>query len=167
MSTPHDGSKMKNTIEYKNAEKISDLTFTLVVLCQEKEQRMSEEFGISQSEFRTIRLFRGEQHISQKILNKRLGLSGSRLTRILDQLQERGFITRREDAGDRREFVIPLTPHGLDLAARLEERHIGIHAEILEAIPGELHAGLGDGMEKMVIAVRDWLMKRESKETMK
>lgn len=155
---------MEDSQKYKNAERISDLTFTLVVLCQEKEQKMSEEFGISQSEFRTLRLFRGEQHISQKVLNKRLGLSGSRLTRILDQLQNRGFITRREDTSDRREFVITLTPHGLDLADRLQKRHVGIHAEILEAIPTELHAGLGDGMDQMVLAVREWLEKREVRE---
>lgn len=152
-----------NKNDYQNAERIADLTFTLVVLCQEKEMRMSEEFGISQSEFRTIRLFRGEQHISQKVLNKRLGLSGSRLTRILDQLQGRGFITRREDPGDRREFVISLTPLGLEIAGKLQHRHTEIHADILEGIPKDLHQFLGDGMEKMVVAVQNWLAKHKEK----
>jgi len=118
-----------NNNDYQNAEKIADLTFTMVVLCQEKEMRMSEEFGISQSEFRTIRLFRGEQHISQKVLNKRLGLSGSRLTRILDQLQGRGYITRKEDPGDRREFVISLTPIGMDIAGKLQQPTTGHNVE--------------------------------------
>ena len=152
-----------NTQDVQNAEKIADLTFTMVVLCQEKEMRMSEEFGISQSEFRTIRLFKGEQHISQKVLNKRLGLSGSRLTRILDQLQERGYITRKEDPSDRREFVVSLTPTGMDIAGRLQQRHVEIHAEILEGIPQEMHAHLGEGLDKMSVAVQDWLSSHKPK----
>lgn len=148
----------------ESAERIADLTFTLLVLCQEKELTMAEEFGISQSEFRTIRLFRGEQHIPQKTLNKRLGLSGSRLTRILDHLQHEGYITRKEDPKDRREFVISLTPHGLELARKLEKRHVRIHEEILEEIPKDLHVFLGDGLEQMVTTVRGWIEKHRQNE---
>ncbi len=148
----------------ENAERIADLTFTLLVLCQEKEVTMAEEFGLSQSEFRTIRLFRGEQHISQKTLNKRLGLSGSRLTRILDQLQERGFIARNEDPRDRREYVISLTPHGLELAKELEKRHVQIHEEILQDIPQNVHASLGDSLAQMVTTVRGWLEQHKQME---
>ena len=40
-----------NTL-HEHAIKVADLSFTMVVLCQEKELRMAAEFVISQSEFR-------------------------------------------------------------------------------------------------------------------
>ena len=142
------------------ASQIAEVTFSLLADCQEKEERLAEQFGISVPDFRTLRMFRTEHQVNIKSLIQRVGLSGSRLTRILDDLEARGFITRSLDPEDRRSMVVTLRPEGFKLVKKLESRFVQIHEEILEGIPEELHEPLLIGLQKMLGSIQRWL--RES-----
>lgn len=50
-----------------------------------------------------------EEGISQTELSKRCDLAGYTITRLLDNLQELGFITRHQESDNRRTFKIFLT----------------------------------------------------------
>lgn len=151
---------MNTTTDSLIPTQIADLTFKLLSNCQVKEERLAAQFEISVSEFRTLRVFRNENQLHIKDLIGRIDLSASRLTRILDNLEEKKFLKRTLDPGNRRSMIVALTPKGASLVHELEHRYIQIHEEILEGIPEELHENLIVGLQKMLESLERWL--RES-----
>jgi DNA-binding MarR family transcriptional regulator len=141
----------------KAASEIAELTFQLLAGCQEKEERFAEQLKIHVSEFRCIRAFRGDRSLPVKTLVERNNLSGSRLTRILGSLEKRGYLQRTIDLNDRRSITVILTKKGIELAAKLEERYIQIHEEILNGIPKDVHGPLIAGLHNMLSSLQGWL----------
>lgn len=139
------------------AAEVADLTFKLLWNCQEKEERLAQQFGISVPEFRTLRVFRSDPQLHVKELIERVNLSGSRLSRILESLEEKGFLTRSIDPDDRRGIVVRLTKKGSTMSNNLEKRYVQIHEEILEGIPDEWHEPLIRGLNKMLLSLERWL----------
>lgn len=141
----------------KTAVDIAELTFKLLTNCQQKEERLAKQFKVSVPEFRTLRLFRGDKHLQIKELIRRVGLSGSRLTRILDGLERSGFVVRSIDPDDRRSIIVTLSEKGESLAQDLEQRYIDIHKEILEGIPQEMHDTVLISLSNMLNSLEKWL----------
>lgn len=141
----------------KVAAEVAEVTFKLLANCQEKEERLARQFRISVPEFRTLRMFRGDDHLQIKELIRRVGLSGSRLTRILDSLESNGFVIRSIDLDDRRSIIITLSDKGRRLTGELEQRYVDIHKEILEGIPGEMHETVLVSLSKMLSSLEKWL----------
>ena len=52
-------------------------------------------------------------------LAKQLGTDTAGMTRLLDRLQDKGFLQRTRHEDDRRAVVVELTPHGLSLVPKL------------------------------------------------
>ena len=60
--------------------------------------------NLSEAQDRTLRM---------AVLANATGLSPSRTTRVVDNLESRGFVTKRSSSEDRRSFLARLTPKGL------------------------------------------------------
>jgi len=148
---------MSDTQTKKAAAELAELTFQLLADCQHKEEKLAGQLKITVSEFRCIRAFRGEKHLQVKQLVERIQLSGSRLTRILESLEEHGFVTRTIDPKDRRSITVTLTKRGITLSKTLEERYLQIHEEILDGIPRAVHGTLIAGLHNMLKSLEEWL----------
>src|SRR5215469_4882039 len=57
--------------------------------------------------------------LSQQALARRLAIMPSQLVALLDELQERDLIERRQDATDRRTYALHLTRSGRDVAEQI------------------------------------------------
>src|SRR5215467_14212167 len=57
--------------------------------------------------------------LSQQELARRLAIQPSQLVALLDELEKRGFIERRQDATDRRTYALHLTKSGRDVAEQM------------------------------------------------
>ncbi len=68
------------------ASRLANLTFSLLANCQEKEVHLAELHGLTQAEFRCLRLFGTDESLNNKTIAERMNLSPSRLTRIIDGL---------------------------------------------------------------------------------
>ncbi len=73
--------------------------------------------------------------VRQKELATALSIEGPSLVRLLDNLERRGLIERREDETDRRARGIYLTRAGRDLAVRVAKVGIEIQARVLAKVP--------------------------------
>ncbi|HYC64714.1 MAG TPA: MarR family transcriptional regulator [Reyranellaceae bacterium] len=79
--------------------------------------------------------------VRQKELATALSIEGPSLVRLLDNLERRGLIERREDENDRRARGIHLTKPGRELAVRAAKAGGAIQARLLaEIAPSELDA---------------------------
>jgi DNA-binding MarR family transcriptional regulator len=62
------------------------------------------------------------------------GVSMSKLTRLLDQLEEQGYISRSLNLEDRRSFHVSLTEQGKVLSERLEQQMAALAENIMRAL---------------------------------
>jgi DNA-binding MarR family transcriptional regulator len=143
----------------QTAERLANLTFSLLANCQEKEVRLAEVHGLTQSEFRCLRLFGTDESLNNKQIAERMNLSPSRLTRIIDGLVNKEYINREIDPNDRRNMRVTLSRRGKLLVNQLNKAYVDIHYEILQDIEKSQHEPLIIAMEHLLIALENWLKK--------
>ena len=116
-----------------------DFGFNVARLARRLRQTVDDElqaFGLTDATWRPLayvgRLGGG---VRQKELATALAIEGPSLVRLLDSLERRGLIERREDETDRRARGIYLTRAGRDLAVRVAKVGTEIQARLLANVP--------------------------------
>src|SRR5215475_5880733 len=116
-----------------------DFGFNIARLSRRLRQAVDAElqtFGLTDATWRPLayvgRLGGG---VRQKELATALGIEGPSLVRLLDNLERRGLIERREDESDRRARGIHLTRAGRELAVRVAKVGAAIQSRVLASVP--------------------------------
>lgn len=143
----------------QTAERLAALIFNLLPRCQEKELWLAEEHGLFQAEFKCLRLFGSDDNLNNKEIAKRMNLSPSRLTRIIDGLVQKGYMQREIDQKDRRNMRVSLSRRGKSLTSKLDKAFVNLHSEILQDIDSSQHESLIVAMENLYLAIEKWLQK--------
>ena len=144
---------------HQTAERLANLTFSLLANCQEKEVRLATIHNLTQAEFRCLRLFGTDESVNNKKIAERMNLSPSRLTRIIDGLVEKEYIIREIDPEDRRNMRVMLSKRGRQLVNQLNKAYVQIHNEILQDIETSQHEPLITAMQHLLGALENWLKK--------
>lgn len=99
-------------------------------------------YGLTEATWRPLAYVgRLGEGVRQKELATALGLEGPSLVRLLDNLERRGLIERREGDSDRRVRGIYLTQSGRTLAARVSRVSAEIQRRLLSSVaPADLDA---------------------------
>ncbi len=150
---------MSNKSTFSEANQLADLTFKLLANCQEKETRLAEQYGLTQAEFRCLRLFGTQESSNNKHIAEKMNLSPSRLTRIIDGLVKKEYMIREIDMEDRRNMRVTLSGQGIQIVERLNKAYIGIHREILDEIDEPQHKSLITAMTHLLSGLEKWIAK--------
>ena len=78
-----------------------------------------QDLGLNFTQYRVLKMLSNVPHISASELARRLEHDAGALTRLLDKMQERGFLRRHACAEDRRSVEISLTDAGRALSRPL------------------------------------------------
>jgi MarR family transcriptional regulator, organic hydroperoxide resistance regulator len=143
------------------ASRLANLTFNLLANCQEKEVHLAELHGLTQAEFRCLRLFGTDESLNNKTIAERMNLSPSRLTRIIDGLVKKEYIRREIDPNDRRNMKVNLSSKGKSLVQQLNKAYVDIHYEILQDIDPSQHEQLIVAMTHLLEALEKWLARTD------
>lgn len=92
---------------------VTELVDALLHLCQRKEKHLLQEAGITSVELRALRAVK-EKSRTMRDLAQLLGLSPSRVTRVVDSLSRKNLIRREDCPEDRRLCPVVLTPEGAE-----------------------------------------------------
>ncbi len=141
------------------AEKLANLTLSLLANCQEKEVRLAEIHSLTQAELRCLRLFGSDEVMNNRAIAERMKLSPSRLTRIIDGLVEKEYVIREIDNKDRRNMKVSLSTRGKALVNQLNKAYVDIHREILQDIDESQHTPLITALMHLLAAFDKWLAK--------
>jgi DNA-binding MarR family transcriptional regulator len=141
------------------AQKMADLTFALLERCQEKQEKMAAGLRLTVAEFKVLRCFRGDTMVTAGELAKRMAVSNSRLTRILDGLVEKAIVRRILGTKDRRVMEVILTERGRKVELELDRTYIQTHQNILELLPSSARDSVILAMEKLGEAMQEWSKK--------
>jgi len=96
-----------------------------------------------------------EAPLSQNDLVVRLRLEKSTVSRLVSQLEQRGWIERQRNAVDGRVLDLRLTEAGRRMASDIAVARQAKFARILEAIPEEKRAFVLDALQTLVEAMRE------------
>ena len=141
------------------AKYLASLTVRLVTGYQENYSRLAIERGLTESEFRCLRLMGFEKGLSNKKIAERMSLSQSRLTRIIDGLCEKGYMTREANPKDFRALNLTLSRKANSFVKKLDKNNIDLHYTILNNTSVPQQKALVAAMEKLYSETKKWLRK--------
>src|ERR1017187_9605146 len=102
-----------------------------------------ESWNLSPSQFNVLNLLRfNPAGLSQTDLSRQLIMHRSNVTGLVDRLEKRGLVTRREVAADRRAYSVVLTAAGTRLMRGILPRYYEEAARVWDRLPARRAAEL-------------------------
>ena len=116
---------------------LMSLIYEMKKKCAMVDERLMDELKISQSELQFFSALNNCQGISSPELSKNMGLSLSRISRVVDKLVVNGYLDRNVASSDRRAITLCLTPKGKEVRKRIESEKNECEARLLQTINHE------------------------------
>lgn len=104
------------------------------------------EDAVTLTQFRTMVVLRAHGPARLNRLSERLQVNASTALRTVERLIAAGLVDRTENAADRREVVIALTPRGRRLVDDVTERRRQAIEEVVRVMPAEQRSVLVDAL---------------------
>ncbi len=111
----------------------------------------SEQFDISVEQFHVLRHIR-KGLTSVKDIAEARQISRPAISQVADALVEKGLITRRQEAGDRRFVHLALTPQGEHLLTRVFQQNRAWMVEKMASLSAEDLESITQGLARLKIA---------------
>jgi len=109
-----------------------------------------EPGGLRPRHLIALKLLSDQGPASQQALAESLSLDPSNVVGLLNELEERGLITRRRDSTDRRRHIVELSPQGASELCDAYARLRAIDDELLSALRAQERAMLYDLLVRAV-----------------
>lgn len=93
-------------------------------------------------QFAILVLLRDEPELDQRTLAARTSTDTSTLADVCRRLEQRGFLRRGRDAGDRRRYVLRVTPEGENLLRRVTPEVTRVGDALLDGLDADEGATL-------------------------
>ena len=111
-------------------------------------------FSISLSEMFALLALSAEAPMSQQVLAEQLHLEKSTVSRLIQHLEQRGWVKRVRDLHDTRMFRLHLSEAGHEQASRLARSLAERHQRLLAALKPDEQEALAYGMSALIRALR-------------
>jgi DNA-binding MarR family transcriptional regulator len=113
--------------------------------------RHLKPFGLSPQQFNVLRILRGErgqtlstQTLSAQTIAERMIDRSSNVSRLIEKLRQKQWVTRTENPEDRRCVHVAITPEGLQLLAQIDA--LPPHSKVWEQRISEEEARVVNGL---------------------
>ena len=116
---------------------ILSMIYEMKKQCAKVDQQLMDDLNISQSELLFFSALDTCKGLSSPELAKNMGLSASRVSRVVDKLVVNGYLDRNTDATDRRAITLCLTPKGKVIRGKIDKVRNECEARLLESIASE------------------------------
>lgn len=112
-------------------------------------------WSLSLSELYTLSLLAERAPLSQQELGAALGLEKSSVSRLVQQLEERGWVRRERDARDSRLRLLRLTEDGARIADHLQRQMSEAHSMLFTRLTPHEQAALLEGLTALRHALQE------------
>ncbi|MBU1339685.1 MAG: MarR family transcriptional regulator [Acidobacteria bacterium] len=114
---------MKQEFEFENT--VKDIVWSLRRISQliyQDSRKMANQFGITAPQSYVLKtLYQSEESLSSVNLSHQLGVTPSNITGIIDRLEEKGLLKRKQKENDRRTMLIELSVTGKEMSSTLPD----------------------------------------------
>ncbi|MFP4194073.1 MAG: MarR family winged helix-turn-helix transcriptional regulator [Desulfosalsimonas sp.] len=121
--------------------------------CEDRQLFEAGEFGLPYSEIRCLMLFGNERYLTVKGIAERLEVAKSRVTKIVNGMNEKGLIERATDPADGRVRLLRLTPEGRRTVREIKDFQKQMQSRILEKLAPTDRSRVISGLELLRTAM--------------
>lgn len=132
---------------------IMGIVYEMKKKCANVDQRLMDELNLSQSEYLFFSSLDNCQVINSNELSRSMGLSASRVSRVVEKLVVNGFLDRNPDSSDRRAIILCLTSRGKEIKAMIDRGRLKCEEQLLQVIPAEEVEKLREIIGKIIAAI--------------
>lgn len=116
---------------------ILSMVYEMKRKCAQVDQQLMDDLNISQSELLFFSALDNCKGLRSPELAKNMGLSPSRISRVVDKLVIDGYLDRNTDISDRRAITLCLTSKGKIIRNKIDKVREECEAGLLESISSE------------------------------
>ncbi len=131
-------------------ENVLDLLHRLKAGCIAGEMRIMEEIGLSPAEYNGIAAISPGECISGSAVSRKMQLSPSRASRVIDKMVKNGYLVRKNDEADRRKCTVTLAPKGIDIKKKIDTLKLHCDTRIREQLSEKEMEAFTRTMKKVV-----------------
>jgi len=117
-------------------------TIRLSLIRRAEQLLAAKGFDLKFIQLRVLRQLSMNESLSASELARAVEHDGGALTRVLDRLQENGYVARRVSAADRRAIELSLTDAGRALWCSIQPWITQLNADVLSVLNGDEQAQL-------------------------
>ncbi len=117
------------------------------------DQMCMGQYQVTASQGYTLLALPENESITMNALSESMGLANSTMTRMVDQLVDKGFVRRTTDDGDRRVVRVGLTGQGREMRRNLEQALQYFYGLVLDEIPQEERQVFLQVLKRVVAAI--------------
>lgn len=129
---------------------ILDLIYELKKKCVQSDEDFFDSLDISQAEYNMFICLKNCKHFNSYSVAEKMQLSLSRVSRIIDKMVNKEFLTRSTNKMDRRAIDIKMTPQGKEVMNKIIE-YRNIREEKLESkISEKEKEAIAVNLEKLI-----------------
>lgn len=130
-------------------ETIGFLLYDVSRLMRRVFNRRVQDLGLSQMQWRALAHLSKQEGINQVTLADHLEIQPITLARLIDRLQEAGFVMREPDPNDRRALRLFLTDKAKPIITHLREVAQDVHGIAYGSIPHERRVTVSETLLRM------------------
>ncbi|MCX6222287.1 MAG: MarR family transcriptional regulator [Bacteroidia bacterium] len=119
----------------EKGSEVLGLIYEMKKKCSAIDNRLMEHLKLSQSELLFFSSLDQCTGISSPELAKNMGLSPSRISRVIEKLVVDGYLDRNIDKTDRRAITLCLTDEGKKIRAEIDKNRQECEARLLNVLP--------------------------------
>ena len=114
---------------------ILGLVYEMKKKCSDIDAQLMEHLHLTQSELLFFSSLDQCTGISSLELARNMGLSPSRISRVIEKLVVDGYLDRNIDKSDRRAITLCLTVNGKKIRSEIEKSRLECEAKLLQVLP--------------------------------
>jgi DNA-binding MarR family transcriptional regulator len=111
--------------------------------------RRVRELGMTQAQWRALAHLARDEGINQAALAERLEVAPITLARLIDRMEQAGWVRRAADSADRRATLLFLTPRARPILRELETHADAALEMLLQGMPAATRRQLMQSLEQM------------------
>lgn len=129
---------------------IMGLVYEMKRKCSDIDTQLMEQLHLTQSELLFFSSLDQCTGISSPELAKNMGLSPSRISRVIEKLVVDGYLDRNIDKTDRRAITLCLTEDGKKIRSEIEKSRQDCEAKLLQVLPDSDVEKIRDIISRMI-----------------
>ena len=114
---------------------ILGLVYEMKKKCSDIDAQLMEHLHLTQSELLFFSSLDQCTGINSPELARNMGLSPSRISRVIEKLVVDGYLDRNIDKSDRRAITLCLTVNGKKIRSEIEKSRLECEAKLLQVLP--------------------------------
>jgi len=137
-------------VDNEMGKNLMDLIMELKKGCMEDEEQIRTLCNVSLAEYKAVMEIDTTERITCNVLSKKMGLSPSRGSRIIDGLVRKKYLVRMTNLEDRRSFVLSLSPKGTKIKEQIKRERNNCEKRMREKLSTKELDLIEEGLELVI-----------------